>query len=225
MPNQGWAPLTVHLGTFGSRSTAAPVAHYEWDLDGDLLPPQNSREIHTPQADLLLPRHSFRSILISALIYLDLFGPSFIYFSLMGGFIMLHVCTAKGQGLVEFALLLVLVAIVVIGALQALGPNVSELLGQVVDTVQIASGSPSGAIVGVSARWQHWWFITRVRVEVKVSQPSTIVSTSIIDGSGHLDPSSQTCEPDTDCVFLIRWPSSSGTVSVAGGGGSKTASW
>jgi pilus assembly protein Flp/PilA len=144
----------------------------------------------------------------------------------MGGFIMARLCSARGQGLVEFALLLVLVAIVVIGALQALGPSVGELLGQVVDTVQIMSGSPSGAIVGVSARWQRWWwFFERVRVEVKVSQPSTLVSANIIDGSGHLDPTSQTCSPDDACVFLIRSPSSNGTVSASGGGGSKTASW
>jgi pilus assembly protein Flp/PilA len=144
----------------------------------------------------------------------------------MGAFIMSRLCSAKGQGLVEYALLLVLVAVAIIAILQVLGPAVSELFGEVVDTVRIIGGTPSGAIVGVSARWQRWWwFWVRVRVEVKVSQPSTLVSVDIIEGSGQVNPSSQTCSPEDSCVFYIRWPSSSGTVRAAGGGGEKTASW
>ena len=35
MPNQGWAPLMVYFSAYGSRSSGAQVARYEWDLDGD----------------------------------------------------------------------------------------------------------------------------------------------------------------------------------------------
>ena len=138
---------------------------------------------------------------------------------------MSRLCSAKGQGLVEYALLLVLVAVAIIAILQALGPTVSELFGEVVDTVQIIGSSPSGAIAGVSARWRWWWWWSSVRVRVEVTQPSTLVSVDIIEGSGQLNTSSQTCSPEDSCVFRIWLPSSSGTVRAAGGGGEKTASW
>jgi len=35
MPNQGWAPLTVHFSPFGSSDSTSPIVRYEWDLDGD----------------------------------------------------------------------------------------------------------------------------------------------------------------------------------------------
>ncbi len=35
MPNQGWAPLTVHYSAFGSTSDAGPIVKYEWDLDAN----------------------------------------------------------------------------------------------------------------------------------------------------------------------------------------------
>jgi pilus assembly protein Flp/PilA len=139
----------------------------------------------------------------------------------MGAFIMSRLCSAKGQGLVEYALLLVLVALAIIAILQALGPAVSDVFGEVVDTVQFIGSSPSGAIGGVSARRWWWW----VRVRVEVTQPSTLVSVDIIEGSGQVNPSSQTCSPEDSCVFYISGPSSSGTVRAAGGGGEKTASW
>ncbi|ACL24810.1 Flp family type IVb pilin [Chloroflexus aggregans] len=42
----------------------------------------------------------------------------------------------EGQGLVEYALILVLIAVVVIGALTALGTNISGLFSQLADTIQ-----------------------------------------------------------------------------------------
>jgi PKD repeat protein len=35
MPDQGWAPRMVYFGAYGSRSSGAQIARYEWDLDGD----------------------------------------------------------------------------------------------------------------------------------------------------------------------------------------------
>ena len=37
MPNQGWAPLTVHLSPYGSHAAELNDLQYEWDLDGDGL--------------------------------------------------------------------------------------------------------------------------------------------------------------------------------------------
>ena len=43
----------------------------------------------------------------------------------------------RGQGLVEYALILVLVAIVVIAILALLGPEVGNLFSQIVDSLRI----------------------------------------------------------------------------------------
>ena len=37
MPNQGWAPLTVHFSAFGSQSSSGRIIEYLWDLDGNGL--------------------------------------------------------------------------------------------------------------------------------------------------------------------------------------------
>ncbi|GIV87423.1 MAG: pilus assembly protein [Chloroflexus sp.] len=42
----------------------------------------------------------------------------------------------EGQGLVEYALILVLIAVVVIGALSLLGGNIRDLFNQLADTIQ-----------------------------------------------------------------------------------------
>ena len=41
----------------------------------------------------------------------------------------------EGQGLVEYALILVLIAVVVIGALTALGGNIRDLFNQLAGTI------------------------------------------------------------------------------------------
>jgi spore coat protein H len=35
MPDDGWAPLTVHFSPYGSRTSSSGVTRYTWDLDGD----------------------------------------------------------------------------------------------------------------------------------------------------------------------------------------------
>jgi pilus assembly protein Flp/PilA len=42
----------------------------------------------------------------------------------------------EGQGLVEYALILVLIAVVVIGALTLLGQNISDLFNRLADTIK-----------------------------------------------------------------------------------------
>ncbi len=46
---------------------------------------------------------------------------------------MLFITKEEGQGLVEYALILVLVAIVVIVILAVLGPTISEVVGDLMD--------------------------------------------------------------------------------------------
>ena len=47
----------------------------------------------------------------------------------------------EGQGLVEYALILVLISIVAIGALAAIGTNVQSVLQRIADTMTNALGS------------------------------------------------------------------------------------
>jgi pilus assembly protein Flp/PilA len=66
----------------------------------------------------------------------------------------------KGQGLVEYSLILVLVAIVVIGILVVLGPAVGNVFSGVVDALQAyddAPGGPPGASFG-----SGWLFVMLV---------------------------------------------------------------
>lgn len=35
MPDDGWAPLTVHFSAYGSQVTGDRIDRYEWDVDGD----------------------------------------------------------------------------------------------------------------------------------------------------------------------------------------------
>ena len=56
--------------------------------------------------------------------------------------------TEKGQGLVEYALILVLVAIVVIGVLLTLGPQVGRVFSRVVTVLNLVDG---GVISSASA--------------------------------------------------------------------------
>jgi Flp pilus assembly pilin Flp len=160
-------------------------------------------------------------------VYIILYTLSSIYLEpSIGACIMPHSYTARGQGLVEYALLLVLVSVAVIGILRALGPAISEFYGEAVDVLQIFGGSPEGGLVGISVRWQRWWwYYLRLRVEVEVSQPNTDVTVEVIEGSGTPNPASQTCDPEDECLFYIRRPSRNGTVMASAGGGELTADW
>ena len=49
---------------------------------------------------------------------------------------MLYLPREEGQGLVEYALILVLIAIVVIAVLALLGPAIADIFQQILDAVQ-----------------------------------------------------------------------------------------
>ena len=128
--------------------------------------------------------------------------------------------------MVEYALILVLVSVAVIGVLRTVGPAISEVYGEAVDVLQIFGGSPEGGLVGISVRWQRWWwYFLRLRVKVEVNQPNTDVTVEVIEGNGTPNPASQTCDPEDECLFYIRGPSRNGTVRASDGIGEQTAAW
>jgi pilus assembly protein Flp/PilA len=127
----------------------------------------------------------------------------------------------KGQGLVEYALILVLVAIVVLAVLLLLGPTVGNAFSNIVANLQRFSGGGSGPITQVSASRA----IGVVSVTVMVSTDTSItVSTT----SGNVTaPSSRNCTAGVPCTFNVTGVGnpSEGTVTASGGGGSASASW
>lgn len=57
----------------------------------------------------------------------------------------------KGQGLVEYALILVLVAIVVIGALTILGPSIGNVFSSINNSITNAGGAAAAPAVAPAA--------------------------------------------------------------------------
>ena len=126
----------------------------------------------------------------------------------------------KGQGLVEYALILVLVAIVVLAVLLLLGPVVGNAFSNIVANLDRFSGGGTGAISGVSPQWSG----AVVRVQVTVTQPNTNVSLNVVGGSGNPAPNSQVCTGT--CTFNVTSPSTTGgRVQASGGGGSMSVDW
>ncbi len=123
----------------------------------------------------------------------------------------------RGQGLVEYALILVLVAIVVIAILLLLGPVVGNVFSNVVSHLDIPVGPGHIASVGTAN------VSGNVVVTVTVSQATT-VTLSVTQGSGTIvgtNPKSCT----GSCTFTIAGPSVNGTVRAAAGGGYREATW
>ena len=123
----------------------------------------------------------------------------------------------RGQGLVEYALILVLVAIVVLASLLLLGPSVGNVFSGLVDQLESLSGTGAIASVGTS------WVGPNVVVSVTVSQSSS-VTLSLQAGSGTiqgLNPKNCT----GTCTFTILGASANGTVRATGGGGFRSATW
>lgn len=129
----------------------------------------------------------------------------------------------KGQGLVEYALILVLVAIVVIAVLLQLGPEIRVAFGKVTAVLQGAGvvtnsgaitsvGNPvyTPAVPGVSP--------ARIDVQVTVSSATTLTYSGDISGS-------QSCSGT--CTITVTSPPASGQIIIrdAGGGEAVTRTW
>lgn len=123
----------------------------------------------------------------------------------------------RGQGLVEYALILVLVAIVVIATLLILGPSVGNVFSTLVDQLESLSGPGAIASVGTS------WAGPNLVVSVTVSQTAD-VTLSIQQGSGTVNGANPRSCSGT-CNFTIAGASPHGVVRATGGGGFRNASW
>jgi pilus assembly protein Flp/PilA len=121
----------------------------------------------------------------------------------------------KGQGLVEYALILVLVAIVVLAILLLLGPVVGNVFSNVVAVLQKAgmAGDGSGVITSVTAGE----FLGTVTVNVQVSTSTTVSLSGDVSHSGKSCPGS--------CTFSLSGPTHGTVTATAAAGGQKTATW
>ncbi len=129
----------------------------------------------------------------------------------------------EGQGLVEYALILVLVAIVVIAVLLQLGPEIRRTFCTITSYLQqgegVLCGGGQGAITGISASYTPASYTTpnaTLKVTVTVSSNTTVTVT----GDGGIS-GSQSCSGT--CTFTFTNPSvTSGAVTAkdsAGGEG------
>ena len=133
---------------------------------------------------------------------------------------MKHLSREEGQGLVEYALILVLVAIVVIAILLLLGPVTGNVFSNITAALLNPGGGggsqDSGAITGISID-KH---TGSIQLSVTVSQPTQVtVSTT----SGTISTPTKSCSGT--CKFVVENPSTPGTATATGGGSTKQVSW
>jgi pilus assembly protein Flp/PilA len=117
----------------------------------------------------------------------------------------------EGQGLVEYALILVLIAVVVIAVLLQLGPELRLAFGKVTAVLQGAGviTDSSGAITSVDASYSPGakGNPAKLTVTVTVSQDTTVS----VKGDGGLSDS-QACS--NSCTFEFTNPPANGSVIV-----------
>lgn len=130
----------------------------------------------------------------------------------------------EGQGLVEYALILVLVAIVVIAVLLQLGPEIRLAFGKVTAVLQGAGViTNSGAISNVSASYSAGGGFgnpARVTVTVTVSTPTHIT----MNGDGGLSFEGD-CSGTCSHTFTDPPPTGSVVVTDSSGGQGVVAYW
>lgn len=118
----------------------------------------------------------------------------------------------EGQGLVEYALILVLVAIVVIAILMQLGPELNRVFGRITAVLQ-GSGViiSDGAITSISAKTSTSGGLggttTDVVVTVTVSQDTKVTATTDKGLTG-----SNNCSAGTPCNITITNAPGTGTI-------------
>ena len=112
----------------------------------------------------------------------------------------------KGQGLVEYALILVLVAIVVIGILLLLGPTVGQVYCEIANTLEAGS---CGVITAVSAERTGGGHGNDVVVTITVSESTSVT----VSDSQNASPQTTTCNGSCT-VTLTGVGDNQGTVTV-----------
>lgn len=126
-----------------------------------------------------------------------------------------HNSQEQGQGLVEYALLLTLVAMVVMGILTVLGPQVGDAYSRV-----IAALSSGGPITGVTAVRTGHDEGNDVVVTVSVSENTTVTVTDSQSGQS----SSMSCSSSCQHTFT-GVGHHAGTVTATAGSGSMSAEY
>jgi pilus assembly protein Flp/PilA len=124
------------------------------------------------------------------------------------------VFTEEGQGLVEYALILVLVAIVVIAILLQLGPAVSDVFAQVADALGYSS------ITNVSVERGGPGNSQKVIVTIAVSTNTTVTLTDA--GGTELTPP-MSCSGS--CGYTFTNPNAGSVTVTAEAGGRRTVSY
>ena len=124
----------------------------------------------------------------------------------------------KGQGLVEYALILVLVAVVVIAILLMLGPVVGNVFGSVTEAL-LNPGGTNGPLVSVSAE-RTGVAGNDVAVTVTVSRSTTVTATDSQSGHFTSFSCSGTCVGTITAVGFAA-----GTVTVTADGDLLTAGY
>ena len=121
----------------------------------------------------------------------------------------------KGQGLVEYALILVLVAIVVIAILLVLGPTVSQVYCEVANGLQPGT---CGIVISVTAERKPPPNDNHLKVTITVSESDSItVSDSQNGGSTTTTCNTPSCE-----VTLNGVGANAGTITVEDSEGKTT---
>lgn len=116
----------------------------------------------------------------------------------------------EGQGLVEYALILVLVAVVVIAILLTLGPAVAKVYCRIANSLQAGSCVMDGVITNYATSHPG----SNVLVNVTVSQNATI--TVNVPGK---TPQSQSCTSSSCPQFTFTGVSGGGTGTITSSAG------
>ena len=125
----------------------------------------------------------------------------------------------RGQGLVEYALILVLVAVVVIAILIILGPAVGNVFSSVTEAL-LNPGGTNGPLVSVSAERRGGGQANDVDVTVTVSRSTTVTATDSQSGHFTSFSCSGTCVGTITAVGFAA-----GTVTVTADGDLLTAGY
>lgn len=119
----------------------------------------------------------------------------------------------KGQGLTEYALILVLVAIVVMIILALLGPAIGNVFSNIVAAIENPGGAQNTILAGVSAGGG----LGTVNVTVFVNE------TVFVSLSGDVSHSGKMCTTPS-CHFTLPGPAH-GTVTAHANGESMSDTW
>lgn len=116
----------------------------------------------------------------------------------------------KGQGLVEYALILVLIAIVVIAILALLGPSVGEIYSNVLCAIEAGGNNTITSVLATEAGGQ-------LTVVVEVSSSTTVDLSGSVTGS-------RSCS--SSCTFSFgSYPEHGSVRAMSDAGGCGFASW